>query len=142
MDSAETLPAVLLVDDDEEALLLLRKLFEKAKVPNPILAFRDGADAIDYLKPACAAVGDQVRNIAVMLLDIKMPRLSGFDVLAWVRAQPRLKNLPVVMLSTSDEPKDIESANALGAQSYLLKFPAAETLAALVKFSQLASLAS
>lgn len=139
MGAKETLPEVLLVDDDEEALYLLRMLFEKAKVPNPILTFHDGDEAIEHLKASCFAVGDQMRNVALMLLDIKMPRLTGFDVLAWVRAQPGLKDLPIVMLSTSDEPEDVERAKELGAQSYLLKYPTAKTLAALVKLSQPAS---
>ncbi|MDO8545533.1 MAG: response regulator [Opitutaceae bacterium] len=127
------LPPVLLVDDDEESLFLIKKLLAQAKVANPIRTFRDGEDVIEHLRTACAAAAGHLLRSGLMLLDVKMPRLSGFDVLAWIRKQPLLKNLVVVMLSTSEEAKDLERATELGAHTYLVKYPTAATLAALVR---------
>ena len=127
------LPPVLLVDDDEESLFLIERLLAQAKVANPIRTFGDGEDVIEYLGTACATTASHLLRSGLLLLDVKMPRPTGFDVLAWIRKQPLLKNLVVVMLSTSEEAKDLERAKELGAHTYLVKYPTAATLAALVR---------
>lgn len=133
MATSSNLPEILLVDDDDESLFLVKKLLGNAKVPNPIRAFHDGEDVINYLKSVSASHAGKLGWAALMLLDVKMPRLSGFDVLGWVKKQPLLKNLIVVMLSTSEEAKDIERAQALGAHTYLIKYPTSQTLTALTR---------
>lgn len=134
--NASTDPSpILLVDDEEESLFLITKLLEQGNVANPIRSFHDGEDVIEYLTGMCGNAAGRALRAGLMLLDVKMPRLSGFDVLAWIREQPLLKNLVVVMLSTSDDAKDMDRASQLGAHTYLLKYPAAETLAALVKLA-------
>src|ERR1700712_2205585 len=93
---------ILLVDDNEDNIFLLRAAFEMAKCSNPLQAVYDGEDAIAYLKGE-GPYSD--RNLfplpGVMLLDLSMPKKSGFDVLAWVRAQPGLRRLAIVVLSAS-----------------------------------------
>jgi CheY-like chemotaxis protein len=127
-----SLPPVFILDDDEDAIMLIKKLLDDAQVPNPVHAFHDGEELIVHFKRAWRAAGSVLAS-GLLLLDVKMPRLSGFDVLHWIRDQAWLSNLVVVMLSTSDEEKDVERARALGAHSYLLKYPKAQTLGALVR---------
>src|SRR3954468_18673400 len=118
-------PPILVVDDEEEARSLIKILLEKAAVTNPIKLFASGEEAIEYLKDRYLSAAAGLLKCGLMLLDVKMPRLSGFDVLGWIRQQELLNRLIVVMFSTSDEAKDIERAMKLGAHTYLLKFPSA-----------------
>ena len=113
---------ILLVDDSENDLLLTRTAFRKAAWNNPLQEVQNGEEAIAYLKGE-GAYND--RNEfplpAAMLLDLNMPRKNGFDVLAWVRAHPTLKRLPIVILTASMRPEDVERAFDLGATSFLVK---------------------
>src|SRR4051812_44947716 len=113
---------VLLVDDREDDILLSQQAFARASVPNQLFAVRDGAEAIAYLQ------GDgRFANRAefplphLLLLDINMPKVDGFGVLKWVRSNPELGNLRVVMLTTSDEMTDIDKAYSMGVNSYVVK---------------------
>ena len=113
---------VLLVDDREDDILLTQQAFARATVPNQLMVVRDGAEAIAYLR------GDgKYGNRAefpfpdLLLLDINMPKVDGFGVLQWVRSNPDLQNLRVVMLTTSDEMTDIDKAYQMGVNSYLVK---------------------
>lgn len=108
-------------------------LLDKAGVDNPATYFRSGDEAIEYLQRRYLAARGETLSAGLMFLDVKMPRMSGFEVLAWVRAQSPLDHLVVVMLSTSDDEQDIASALQRGACTYLLKFPTALSLAALVR---------
>ena len=137
MSAAEpSLPPILLVDDDEEARDLIRMLLGKGKVANPVIIFCDGHEVIERLKAAGQSTVDRVREACLMLLDVKMPKLGGLEVLAWVRDQSLWKHLVIVMLTTSDDPRDVGRATQLGAHTYLIKYPAADTLAAIVKLAQ------
>ena len=125
---------ILLVDDSKIDLVLMGTAFKKAKCNNPLQEVHDGEEAIAYLK------GDgpySDRNKfplpAVMLLDLNMPKKNGFDVLAWVRAQPVLKRLAIVILSASARTEDVERAFDLGATSYLVKPSKLEELVAMVR---------
>ncbi len=97
------LAVFLLVDDNEDDCLLLRRAFVKAKVLNPIQVVNSGQEAIDYLsgigkyKDRC-----EYPSPTLLLLDLKMPRMSGLDVLRWIRENPTFKGLRVVMLSGSE----------------------------------------
>lgn len=109
---------ILVVEDDENDLFLLKRAFAKAKVTNPIHAARDGEEAIAYLSGN--GVPDD-RLPVLVLLDLKLPRLSGHEVLAWIRSNERVRRLPVVVLTSSDEPRDVNRAYDAGANSYLVK---------------------
>jgi CheY-like chemotaxis protein len=113
---------VLIAEDDPTDVFLLKRAFTLAEVPASLHFVRDGQEAIDYLEGE-AAYHDRATYPFpdLLLLDLKMPRLNGFDVLTWLRRQPGLKRLLVTVLTSSDQPDDINRAYDLGANSYLLK---------------------
>lgn len=111
-----------MADDDENDIKLLRRAFQKAGIDTPIAAVRDGEEAIHYLqgdKPY--ADRDTFPIPALLLLDLKMPRTDGFEVLEWLRQQSGLKQMLVVVMTSSDEPQDIDRAYDLGANSFVKK---------------------
>ena len=122
---------ILIADDDSDDLFLIRRLLSKAGIRNPVVSCRNGDEVVALLRPA-ASSSEKAVCPCVVFLDIKMPKLDGFEVLRWIRKQTTLKNLPVMMLSGSDEPRDIRRATELGATRYLIKHPTAETLAGLL----------
>jgi len=114
--------SILLADDDENDVFFLQRAFTQAQVSPPLHRVHDGEEAIDYLR----GEGDFYDRAKyplpqLMLLDLKMPRKNGFEVLAWVRSQAGLKRLPVIVLSSSNEYPDINRAYDLGANTYLVK---------------------
>lgn len=113
---------ILLADDNPDDALLMKLAFRKAGIINPIHVVKDGTEAIEYLKGEGAFTNRKKFPFpALLLLDLKMPRLSGFDVLSWIRQQPGLKRLVVIVLTHSNETPDIDRAHDLGANSYLVK---------------------
>jgi CheY-like chemotaxis protein len=126
--------AILLVEDDANDALLVQRAFRKAKAANPIRVVEDGEQAIDYLAGRGGFADRERYPLPVLvLLDLKLPRKSGFELLAWLKGQPALNRLPVVVLSSSEETSDINRAYDLGANSYLVKPVAFETLQEMVK---------
>ena len=121
---------ILVVDDDENDLVLFRRAAEKARIANPVVALSDGDAVIDWLS---AFLRDDRPEPVVVLLDLKMPRRSGFDVLQWVRAQPGLRRLPVVVFTSSAQDPDVNRAYDLGANSYLVKPVTFETLVEMMR---------
>jgi CheY-like chemotaxis protein len=113
---------ILLVDDNEDDLFALRRALKKAGITHPQQVLTDGQQAIDYLEGAGQfADRAQFPLPFFIFLDIKIPYRSGFDVLAWIREQPTLASVTVVVLTGSDEPKDNQLAFDLGAKSYVVK---------------------
>jgi len=113
---------ILLVDDSENDLFLMRAAFKKAEFHSPLHAVQNGEEAIAYLKgEGIYSDRDQYALPAVMLLDLNMPRKNGFQVLEWVRAQPELKRLSVIILTASLRTEDVERAFDLGANAFLVK---------------------
>ena len=113
---------ILMVEDnpDDEKLTLLA--LRKNNVANEIVVVRNGADALDYLFAAGRYAGrDRSQIPAVMLLDIHLPKIDGLEVLRRVREDEQLRRLPVVMLTSSKEEKDIVDSYNLGANSYVRK---------------------
>lgn len=114
---------VLLVEDDPNDILLIQRAFRKAKLTNiNMQVIQDGDAAIDYLDGAGDYTDrDRYPFPVLILLDLKLPRRSGLEVLGWLRQQPELRRLPVIILTSSQENIDINHAYDLGANSYLVK---------------------
>lgn len=113
---------ILLVEDnpDDEALTL--RAFAKNRIANPIVVAHDGVEALDVLfGTGMHADRAGAALPAMVLMDLKLPRIDGLEVLRRLRADPRTQGLPVVILSTSKERQDIVSAYAHGANSYIRK---------------------
>ena len=106
---------ILLVDDSEDDIILVRTAFQKAEVTNLLYCLRSGREAIDYLLGE-GKFADRAEYPLpdLMLLDLKMPEMDGFDVLRWVRSQPGLSRLRVVVLTSSDQMRDVNQAYQLG----------------------------
>ena len=113
---------ILLAEDDENDVVLLERAFHKAGLDNTLKVVRDGAQAIDYLAGR-GTYADRQKFPApfLLLLDLKMPGTDGFEVLQWVRTQPELKRLLIVVLTSSNVQTDVDRAYELGANSYLVK---------------------
>ncbi len=112
----------LLVEDNKDDVLLIRRAFEKGKVLNPLQVVYGGEEAIEYLSGSGKYANRAEFPLpTLVLLDIKMPRVDGFDVLKWIRLQPELSALRVVILTSSDEMRDVNTAYQLGANSFLVK---------------------
>lgn len=113
---------IIMVEDEPNDVLLIQRAFQKAKLPNPLQVVGGGEEVISYLTGK-ASYADRKRYPlpALMLLDLKLPGMSGFEVLLWLRQQPLLKRLPVVVLTSSKESRDINRAYELGVNSYLVK---------------------
>jgi CheY-like chemotaxis protein len=116
-----SLPSVLLVEDDETDVFLLRRAFKQADLQNPVHVARDGQEAIDFL--ARPWLPPDHRPPSLVILDLKMPRRTGIDVLKWMREQSVLRLLPAMIFSSSANRDDIERAYALGANAFLVKPP-------------------
>ena len=114
--------AIVIVEDnpDDEALML--RAFKQHKLTNEIVVLRDGVEAIEYLLGTGAYAGrDTTQMPQVVLLDLKLPKLNGLDVLKRLRADPRTKIVPIVVLTTSKEEGDMVASYNLGANSYVVK---------------------
>jgi CheY-like chemotaxis protein len=113
---------ILVAEDLDADAQLLKRAFLRAGIDVPLRFVTDGQQAIDYLKGTGAFANRTSHPLPTMLLlDLKMPLLSGFDVLEWVRLQPGLRRLLVVVFTSSDMAEDIDLAYELGANSYLVK---------------------
>ena len=125
---------VLLAEDDPNDVLLIQRAFQRNHVANPVQVVRDGDEALAYLSGQ-APFADRERHPlpVLMLMDLKMPRKSGLEVLEWVRQQPGLKRLPIIVLTSSNQSPDINRAYELGANSYLVKPAGFDSLLDLVK---------
>ncbi len=113
---------ILLAEDREDDVFLIRRAFQKGKISNPLYVVRDGEEAICYL----AGIGKYSNRAEyplpdLLLLDLKMPRADGFEVLRWVRGQPGLSALRIVVLTSSRDIRDVNQAYHLGANSFLVK---------------------
>jgi CheY-like chemotaxis protein len=112
----------LLVEDDENDVLLIQRAFNGAKLMNPLMVVRDGEQALQYLKgEGSYANRAEFPLPALVLLDLNMPGMDGFQVLQWIRAQETLRALRVVVLTASDAMRDVNRAYQLGANSFLVK---------------------
>lgn len=113
--------AILLVEDtpDDEALTL--RALRKNNIGNEVVVARDGAEAIDLLFGSGRFAQDGISELQLILLDLKLPRIDGLEVLRRIRADERTRLLPVVILTSSKEEQDLRSGYGLGANSYIRK---------------------
>lgn len=113
---------ILLAEDQADDVFLVRRAFEKLSVLNPLAVVRDGEEAIDYLAGK-GPFANRARHPlpCLILLDLYLPRRTGLEVLEWLKQQPELRPIPVVVLTGSKESEDVIRAYTLGASSYLVK---------------------
>jgi CheY-like chemotaxis protein len=113
---------VLQVDDDPSDALLLKQACRRAEVSFQLKTVSDGESAVAYLS-GTGSFEDRANHPlpTLVLLDLKMPRMNGFDVLGWVRSHPVFKTMPVVVFTASNQEGDIRRAYEIGANSYLVK---------------------
>lgn len=109
--------SILLVEDNPIDVDLTRRAFAKRNILNPLEVARDGAEALDHI----ARWEEGIATPAVILLDLKLPKVSGLEVLRRIKTHPRWRTIPIVMLTTSSEDSDIREAYQLGVNSYIVK---------------------
>ncbi|BAY82797.1 response regulator receiver protein [Calothrix parasitica NIES-267] len=113
---------ILLVEDDSNDILFIQRAFRRSKLENSIQVVRDGDEAVAYLSGKGKYADRNIYPLpAMILLDLKLPRRSGLEVLQWIRNQPVIKRIPVVILTSSKENSDVDTAYDIGVNSYLLK---------------------
>jgi len=128
---------ILHIDDDPNDVMLFEHACQKAGVYFDLHAVHDGDDAIAYLG-GTGAFADRTKHPfpQLILLDLKMPRVNGFDVLGWIRSREEFKKLPVIVLTSSNHETDVKHAHALGASTYLVKPVGFDSLVELAKTVQ------
>jgi CheY-like chemotaxis protein len=114
--------AILLAEDDENDIFLMGRAFDRAGIPNRLMVVHNGQEAIDYL----AGNGNYAQREkyplpGLMLLDLKMPWMDGFDVLTWLRSHRQFDTLPVVVLTSSKLQSDVDKSRQLGVYDYRVK---------------------
>jgi len=116
------LPVVLLAEDSEDDVIIFRRTMSQAFIDFPLFVAKDGEETIAYLK-GTGKFGNRSEFPVpdLLLLDLVMPEINGFEVLEWIRDQPGLGSLPVVVLTSSETIHDVKLANQLGAHSFLVK---------------------
>jgi len=111
---------ILIADDDPGHVRLIEKNLSRAGLHNPIERFENGQQILDFLKKR-----DTVRNIKdaayMLLLDIRMPQVDGVEVLRQIKLDPELRKIPVLMLTTTDDPREVERCHGLGCSNYIVK---------------------
>jgi CheY-like chemotaxis protein len=122
--------AIMLAEDDENDVFFFQRAARDAGITHPILVAHDGQEAIDFLSGAAPS---QFPKVCLLILDLKMPRKTGLDVLEWLSKSPRMRTLPVIILSSSAQPEDIDRAYLLGANAFVVKPSSVETRADLMQ---------
>ena len=130
----KTHDSILVVEDNEDDIFLMRRALKNAHIVNPLVVLEDGLEALNYLAGAgMYADREKYPMPAIVFLDLKLPIKDGFEVLKWIRANPSLDSLIVVVLTSSNEPSDVKTAYGLGANSYLVKPPTVAQLLDMAK---------
>ncbi len=125
---------LLIVEDEENDVFFLKDALRKAGILNPIQVVDDGRRALDYLSGTGKFSDRKVYPLpAVVFLDLKLPQINGLGVLEWIREQPSLPSMVLVVLTASSLDEDIERAYRLGANSYVVKPSSREKLVSIVK---------
>lgn len=112
---------ILIAEDDDGHASLIRRNLRRAGVSNDLVHFRDGQEVLDFLFRAGEGPHRKAHTPYLLLLDIRMPRVSGAEVLEQIKKDSELNKLPVIMVSTTDDPREIEKCHRLGCNSYVTK---------------------
>jgi CheY-like chemotaxis protein len=112
---------ILIAEDDDGHAELIKEHLEDTGLRNPIIRFRDGQETLDFLFQKNPAQARRNDTHYLLLLDIRMPKVDGESVLRQVKAHPELKNLPVIMLTTTDDPREVKKCYDLGCNCYITK---------------------
>ena len=125
---------ILIAEDSQDDAFFLERAFRKIGMKNPVQILTDGAEVLDYLN----AKGKYENRTkypfpSVMFIDIKMPRVNGFEVLQWLKDHQECRVIPTMVFSSSEQPEDIERAYQLGANAYFVKPNSTEQLADLLR---------
>jgi CheY-like chemotaxis protein len=124
---------ILLVEDEESDVFLMKRALKAAQIPNPLQVACNGQEAVDYLSGA-GNFSDRIQFPipSIIFLDLKLPYMSGFEVLTWIRSQAYLDQTLVMVLTSSSEERDIAQCYKLGARTFLVKPPNATMLTELM----------
>ena len=117
----QCLPTILLADDDDGHAFLTEQNLRSAGVTSPVIRFSDGQEVLDFLFGNESGHCLKPNERYLLLLDIRMPKVDGLDVLRQVKNDPALHSLPVVMLTTTDDPRDIQRCHDFGCNVYIQK---------------------
>jgi two-component system, response regulator len=121
MESETRLPTILLVEDSADDYDATMRSFKRAHLTNPIHWCKSGQDALDYLKHGGAYGQHTIASPALILLDLNMPGLDGKKVLAIIKQDPALRKIPIIILTTSSDSRDVTQCYELGASTYIQK---------------------
>jgi CheY-like chemotaxis protein len=122
MEATMARPTVLYVEDEENDIIFMRFAFKKAGIEHGLESVMDGQHAVAYLSGESPYHNRQLYPLpSLILLDVHLPLISGFEVLDWIRTRSDLKEIPVIVFSSSGRPEDRRKAEELGANYYLLK---------------------
>lgn len=112
---------ILLAEDDEGHALLVKRNLERAGMSNPILVFEDGQTVLDFLFHSDEGPSKARSSRFILLLDIRMPKVDGIEVLRKAKSDKRLRMIPVVMVTTTDDPQEVQRCHKLGCNAYVAK---------------------
>jgi CheY-like chemotaxis protein len=118
--ASEPMTLILAEDDDGHASLVQRNL-RRAGFVNDLVHVKDGQEALDYIRGEGAHLGRALADYLLLLLDINMPRVDGIEVLRRIKADPNTARIPVIMLTTTDDPREVQRCYELGCSVYLTK---------------------
>ncbi|MGH7997606.1 MAG: response regulator [Opitutaceae bacterium] len=114
-------PTILIADDDEGHAILIRENLKAAGLGNAIERFRDGQAVLDFFLGRGPGPHARADASYLLLLDIRMPKVDGIEVLRRMKTDPDLRTLPIIMLTTTDDQREVDRCHALGCNVYLLK---------------------
>jgi CheY-like chemotaxis protein len=112
---------ILIVEDDDGHALLMEKNLRRAGITNEMLRFKDGQEILDFLFRKGEARKRENQVACLLLLDIRIPKIDGVEVLRQIKQDGELRKLPVIMLTTMDDPREVESCHQLGCSHYIVK---------------------
>lgn len=112
---------ILIAEDDEGHASLIRKNLKRAGVSNEIQHFKDGQETLDFLMDTNNGHHRQSGTAYLLLLDIRMPKVDGVEVLRQIKDDEELRKMPVIMITTTDDPREVENCHRLGCSNYITK---------------------
>ena len=112
---------IVIAEDDDGHATLIEKNLKRAGILNEIIRFKDGQETLDYLFQKGKGARRENGKALMLLLDIRMPKVDGVEVLKKVQADKELRKIPVIMITTTDDPREVENCHALGCSNYVTK---------------------